>query len=470
MIKNAWQLIDNAQDLLLQKARYLTLGALENALKATEPRTLLLSKVKLQESLLLVDGLSFDLKRFKHVYVVGGGKAGAAMAQATEELLGSYITEGIVNVPYGSTGSTQTVKLHHSSHPLPDQSGVEGAGHMLAIAEQAQEDDLVLCLLSGGGSSLMSLPRDNVTLHDKQAITEALLNSAANITEINAVRKHLSRFKGGWLAKQAYPAPVLNLILSDVIDDPLDIIASGPTVPDQSTFQDAVDVLKRHGLWDRAPLNVRRLFELGVDGSVSETPKPDAPAFQKVYNVLIGNNQSATDAAAQFLRSQQVNVHLLSKTMTGEAKAVGNDLACEARAKWCDKREPKPVAVVAGGETTVTVWGKGVGGRNQEVALSAAKGIKGVKGCVVASLGTDGVDGPTDAAGAIVDCCTIFRAQRLGLDVEDFLKRNDSYNFFKSLGDLIVTGPTGTNVSDLFVIVVLGEGLDEAYLEVSGRS
>jgi glycerate 2-kinase len=375
---------------------------------------------------------------------------------AIEEILGSRITCGFVNVPYGTQRETRIIELHEASHPIPDEAGVEGTRRMMEIAEQAVADDLLVCLLSGGGSSLMPLPRKGVSLEDKQAVTSGLLKSGAAIGEINVVRKHLSGFKGGWLAKKAYPATVISLVLSDVVGDSLDSIASGPIVPDPSTFSNAQKVLEKYGLCESAPVSVHKLLSAGVDGLVEETPKAEDSVFANVNNVIIGNNRTASQAAAEYLKAVGLKTIHFDEPLEGEARQIGVALAKFAsKVSSSDFSLPKPLAVVAGGETTVTMTGKGLGGRNQELALSAALHLTEGETCVIASLSTDGVDGPTDAAGAIVDRYTLKRAAQVGLDPEKFLAENDSYNFFSQLGDLIVTGATGTNVNDISVIVVL---------------
>jgi glycerate-2-kinase len=398
----------------------------------------------------------FDLKKFKNVYVVGGGKASGSMAEALEQVLGGLIKEGWVNIPYGSKHKTDIIKLHEASHPIPDDSGVEGTRRMVKIAEQAEKDDLIICLISGGGSSLMPLPRDEITIADKREITDALLKCGATINEINTVRKHISDFKGGWLAKKAYPATILNLILSDVVGDPLDFIASGPTVPDSTTFSDAIKVLKKYGLWEKAPASIRKVLSEGEKGKIPETPKANDEAFKKVFNVVIGNNRLASQTAQKYLKSEGLNTLLLTSTLEGEARHVGTMLASIAHEVSASGNPiPKPAAIIAGGETTVTITGKGKGGRNQEIALAAALKMNGMEGAVLASLSTDGIDGPTDAAGAIVDGKTLTRAAKKGLIPEEFLAENDSYNFFSKLEDLIFTGPTGTNVNDISIVIVL---------------
>ena len=455
-ISNKSHLIENGKTPLIQKARMLALNSLERALNAAEPRSLLQSKLTLKGSCLRADNCSFDLTRIGQVYVVGGGKAGGAMALALEEILGNCISAGVVNVPYGAKRQTQVIELNEASHPVPDGAGEEGARRMMALAKIAEKDDLLICVLSGGGSSLMPLPREGISIRDKQKLTDALLKSGAAIGEINVVRKHLSALKGGWLAKKAYPATVLNLLLSDVMGDSLDAIASGPTVPDPSTFADARRILEKYNLWSDASDSIRKLLSDGELGLAEETPKPGEAAFKRVCNVIVGNNKISSDAAVTFLKSASLNTLLFQNALTGEAREGGKRLALFAcRIAASGRPLSKPAGVVAGGETTVTVTGKGKGGRNQELALAAALQFENSGACVLASIGTDGVDGSTDAAGAIVDGFTLARARELGLDPGRYLTDNNSYDFFSQLGDLIVTGATGTNVNDISVIVIL---------------
>jgi glycerate-2-kinase len=455
-IKNKEELVRNGETQLNRDARSLALKSLESALNAVDSKQIIKSKILLKNSGLQVNGYSFDLKKFKNIYVIGGGKASGSMAEAIEQILGKYITNGIVNVPQGSKQNTKIIEPHEASHPIPDEAGVEGTRRMLKIAEQAKEDDLIICLISGGGSSLMPLPRGGISISDKREITNALLKCGATINEINTVRKHISDFKGGWLAKKAYPATILNLILSDVVGDPLDFIASGPTVPDSTTFNDAVKILEKYRLWSKAPASIRKVLSNGEKGIIPETPKADDEAFKKVFNVVVGNNRLASLTALEYLKSEGLNTLLLTATLEGEARHVGVMLASIAREiSTSGNPVPKPAGIIAGGETTVTVTGKGLGGRNQEIALAAAQKLNDMNGVVVASLSTDGVDGPTDAAGAISDGKTLVRAAKMGLTPEEYLAENDSYHFFSKLGDLIFTGPTATNVNDVSVIIVL---------------
>jgi glycerate-2-kinase len=455
-IKNKEILIENGETSSNRKARMLALSSLEYALKAVDPKQIIRSKILLKNSKLLVDSYTFKLNNFKNIYVVGGGKASGSMAEALEQILGSRIKDGIVNVPYGYTQKTEIIRLHEASHPIPDKAGVEGTQGIIDLVETAKENDLVICLISGGGSSLMPLPREGISLADKKKITDMLLKSGATINEINTVRKHISNIKGGWLAKRTYPATILNLILSDVIGDPLEFIASGPTVPDSTTFKDAKRVLKKYSLWEKAPASIRKVLSDGDKGLISETPKPDDAIFRKVFNVVVGNNRTASLAAYNYLKSQGLNTLLLTTTLEGEARHVGVMMASIIQEIYVSKNPLRnPAAIVAGGETTVTVIGNGIGGRNQELALAAIPKIKGINGAVLAAMSTDGVDGPTDAAGAIIDGKSLERASKRGLVSEEYLAENDSYNFFLKMEDLIFTGQTGTNVNDVCVMVVL---------------
>lgn len=454
-IKNKRALIENAKSKLNRKGRRLALDALEASLKAADPRNIIKSKVTLKDNTLKIGQYIFDLNKFRHIHVVGGGKASRKMAEALESIITDRISSGIVNIPYDSGPSkTCRIKFQKASHPIPDDAGMKGAKEMLDLVSQAGENELILCLISGGGSSLMPIPRGEITLNDKQQATDALLKSGATINEINTVRKHISNFKGGWLAKKAYPATIVNLILSDVIGDPVDFIASGPTVPDSTTFGEAAKILMRYDLWKSMPQSVKMVLTDGQKGLIEETPKRGDKVFKKVHNLIVGNNRSATLAAYNKLQNAGLHSLFLTSFLEGEARHAGIMLASIAEeVEASGNPMPKPCGIVAGGETTVTVVDDGKGGRNQEIALSAALKISGMNGVVVASLSTDGVDGPTDAAGALADGKTIDRAQEKRLNARSFLANNDSYSFFSELNDLIFTGLTETNVSDVSIII-----------------
>lgn len=382
--------------------------------------------------------------------VVSVGKAAVPMARGAWAALGESIAEGVLLAPLGGGGSAPDgFREHRGGHPLPDQAGMAGARDVLDTVRRAGRLDRVLLLLSGGGSALLTLPHPSVSLPELREVTERLLRAGASIGELNAVRKHLERLKGGRLAALAEPAPLTALVLSDVVGDPLDVIASGPVSPDSSTFGEAIEVLRNRGLWEAAPPLVREHLTRGREGRAPETPKDGDAAFAGVQVKVVGNAALAARRAAEEAERLGYPSRVRSTGVTGEARDVGAFLAAEVRGLL--RSGNVPACVVTAGETTVTVRGNGRGGRNQELALSAALHLDGEAGALVLSAGTDGVDGPTDAAGAIATGTTLHRARSLGLDPEDHLARNDAHPFFDALGDLVRTGPTGTNVMDLML-------------------
>ena len=392
-----------------------------------------------------------NLDRFRNIYVIGAGKAGASMARAAERVLGRRLTAGLVNVKYGHVAKLRRIELNECGHPVPDAQGMAGAGRIAAMAESAGKDDLVLCLISGGASALLPLPAEPIALEEKQATTKLLLSCGANIHEINAVRKHISRIKGGQLARLAYPATVEALLLSDVIGDDLDVIGSGPTAPDASTYAGAAAILDRHGIRNRVPASVRERIEGGLRGEVPETPKPDDPLFARVRNTIVGSSRLALDAAARQARQSGFRTLILSSTIEGETREIARMHAAIAREIAVSGQPIKPPAcIITGGETTVTLKGGGLGGRNQEFVLAAAIDIAGLENVVVFSAGTDGTDGPTDAAGAIADGQTLSRNP----EARQYLDDNNAYRYFEPLGDLVMTGPTNTNVMDVRIVLV----------------
>jgi glycerate 2-kinase len=388
------------------------------------------------------------------IVVLGAGKASARMAEAVEDLLGDRVTTGVVVTKYGHGTPLRRVALVEAGHPLPDAAGLEGGRRVAQAAASAGAADVVLVLISGGGSALLPLPVEGIGLEEKGAATDLLLRAGATITDLNAVRKHLSRIKGGGLARLAAPASVVTLVLSDVLHNPLDAIASGPTVPDPSTFADALAVVDRYGVRDRLPASVRRHLERGAAGRVAETPKPGDPAFARATAVVIGDITVAAAAAAERAQALGYATRLEAVDVEGEAREVGARLGAlvrDLRASPQAAALPSCLCLLMGGETTVTVRGPGRGGRNQELALAAAAALDGLPQTLIAAFGTDGTDGPTDAAGAVVDGSTLERARARGLDAGAALAANDTYPFFAALGDLIVTGPTQTNVNDLWL-------------------
>jgi glycerate 2-kinase len=388
--------------------------------------------------------------RYRRIFVIGAGKAGASMAAGAERVLGRRIAGGLINVKDGHTSKLRRIELNECGHPIPDARGVDGARRIAAIAEQAGEGDLVLCLISGGASALMPLPAPPITLEEKQATTKLLLACGADIKEINALRKHISAIKGGQLARLAHPAAVMSLMLSDVIGDDIDVIGSGPTVADASTFGQVKSILDKYELWDRVPASVRQRIEAGLAGEIPETPKAGEAAFARTRNRIVGSNDIAVRAAAERARKLGFRTLVLSTFVEGETREVARMHAAIAREIVRSGRPVRaPACIITGGETTVTLKGEGLGGRNQEFVLAAAIDIAGLPNVVILSGGTDGSDGPTDAAGAIADGDTLKRLP----SAREYLANNDSYHFFERLGDLVITGPTNTNVMDVRLIL-----------------
>jgi len=424
-------------------------------LRAVDPSAAIKRYVRRDGANLFVADRRYDLTAYRRIFVVGGGKAGATMAQALEDLLGDRLTEGLVLVKYQHLAPVTKIRLHEAGHPVPDDAGVAGAKRLAVLLESATVDDLVVCVISGGGSALLPAPADGVTLEDKQAVTQQLLKCGATIHEMNAIRKHISALKGGQLARLAAPATLITLILSDVIGDSLDVIASGPTVPDTHTFDDCLKILRKYNLLDQTPAAVRARLQQGAAGLLAETPKAGDPIFAKTQHVIVASNVLAAQAAAATARALGYQTLILSTFVEGETRDVAKVHAAVAKEiRHTGNPASAPACVISGGETTVTIHGAGLGGRNQEFVLAAACEIADLEGVVVLSAGTDGTDGPTDAAGALADGQTVRRAKAAQLDPRLFLDANDSYHFFDALGDLIKTGPTNTNVMDLRIVLV----------------
>ena len=423
------------------------------AVAAADPYLAVKAAITIEPGTLVLGGARYPLADISNINVVGAGKAAYGMARAAEDVLGRLITGGVVVTKDGHGGALSRINIYEASHPVPDGRGVLAASRIMDVVAGAGPDDLVLCLLSGGASALMVLPAQGVTLRDKQEVTGLLLRSGADIGELNCVRKHLSAIKGGRLAEAARPALVSSLIISDVIGDDLGVIASGPTAPDETTYIQAVEILKMRGVWTASPQNVRSFLARGAAGELQETPKPGSETFARVDNVMVASNMAALRKAGEVAGYLGFSTRVLDGAVQGEASEVAAALAEEAL-KLAQGREERPLCLILGGETTVTVRGGGMGGRNQEMALAFAQAIEGDGSVAALFAGTDGTDGPTDAAGAFADGSTLARSASIGLNAAAFLEDNDSYNFFKSLGDLLVTGPTGTNVMDIGIILV----------------
>ncbi len=436
------------------------LEALEKGLRAADPGTFVRKKARRKGHHLSAGSHRFDLSRYDRVLVIGGGKASAGMALEIERILGDRLTAGTVNAPHNLKPRTRSggILFHPATHPLPTEKGVRGVQQMLELVGRASRRDLIVCVLSGGGSALMPLSAPGLTIEDEQKTTEALMKSGARIDEINTVRKHLSAIKGGRLAERLFPATVLSLIISDVAGNKVENIASGPTAPDTSTYADARKILSKFQLDKIVPASVRRILERGNAGYLPETPKPGSKVFDRVYNVIVGSNRDSCVAAAQLLRQKGYRTLVLSTRLQGEARHVGTVLASIlSDVDGIGFSAGSPFAIVAGGETTVAVKGEGVGGRNQELVLSAALGLSRLRRVTIASMSTDGVDGPSPAAGALADGETIEKGLEKRMNAETFLARNDSFTFFRKIGDDILTGPTGTNVNDLVTGVSMGK-------------
>ena len=400
--------------------------------------------------------IPLDLTAFQNIYVVGGGKATAPMARAVEDLIGERITQGLVNVKYGFAEALERIEVLEADHPVPDRNGVEGTRRIMDLLGAAGEKDLVVSLISGGGSALLPQPSGNIRLEEKQAVTRKLLECGASIDEINAVRKHISASKGGQMARAAAPATTINLMLSDVVGDRMDVIASGPFVPDESTFGEAWQILERYDLLESAPESVRSHLDQGRQGKQPETPKAGDPAFVRVTNLVIGSNIQALEQAATHAETLGYRTLILSSMIEGETRDVAKVHAAIAREMLQSRQPvPPPACIISGGETTVTLRGTGRGGRNQEFCLAAALEISGLpERVVLLSGGTDGNDGPTDAAGAVVDPRTVQKGKSAGLEAVAFLDNNDAYTYFTTTGELLMTGPTRTNVMDVRLILV----------------
>lgn len=406
---------------------------------------------------LVAGGRRWNLERGR-LRVVGAGKGAAPMALAVEALLGDRIAEGLVVVKYGHELPLERIGVVQAGHPVPDEAGTRAAARLLSMARASAPGDLLLCLLTGGASALTPSPAPGLELADLQATTEALLRCGAGIEEINAVRKHLSRFGGGGLARAAGGADVLGIIVSDVVGDALDVIASGPTVPDASTFGQCLEILDRRHVRHVMPPAVMRRLEAGAAGAVPETPKPGDALFDRVFNVLAATNRQALDAAAQAARTMGLEPRILSDRLSGEAADTAVALVAEARKVAAALRPgDADVCLLAGGETTVTLRGGGLGGRNQEMALAAALALEDVPGVCALFAGTDGTDGPMDAAGGFADAGSVARLGGRGA-AEALLRNNDSNAALTLSGDVLVTGPTRTNVMDVALLLVRAPG------------
>jgi hydroxypyruvate reductase len=435
------------------------LQIVDRTIKAVAPDPAIRAALTLEGDILTVDGKKYDLTQFERIFIIGAGKASAAMAETLEHILGDRLHGGIIATKYDHALRLEKTLVMESNHPVPDLAGERAAKELISIAKGVTEKDLVFCLLSGGASAIVPAPRHPVNLEIKQATTRKLLECGATINEINAIRKHLSLFKGGHLAKALEPATVCTLIISDVVGDYLDVIGSGPTAPDESTFLDCQAILDKYALCSNVPEEVTKVIAEGCKGEAPETCKAGDSCFERVQNVIIAGNSMAVNGAGEAAREFGYTPVVLDYAMEGEAREVAAKYIHIA-GEYCDgKHDVKPpVCLLAGGETTVTIKGNGLGGRNQEFALAAAIELSELQDCrksiSVMSLGTDGSDGPTDAAGALVFPDTVARSDEQSLGARDYLANNNAYQFFTNTGTILKTGPTRTNVMDVVAILV----------------
>jgi glycerate 2-kinase len=426
-----------------------------SGVESVKPDRLIARFVQREGAALRIDGLNVDLDRTKNIYVLGAGKASASMAQAVETALGSRITAGHIVTKYGHGRVLKHIGMTEAGHPVPDENGLKGTAELLALAEKAEDDDLVIFLISGGGSALLADVPSGCSLADLTAVNDAMLKCGAAIHEINCVRKHLSRVKGGQLASVAYPATIISLILSDVIGDPLDVIASGPTTPDPTTFDEALAILNRYDLTEKTSARIVQVLQDGLAGRLAETPKNGDGIFQKTHNVIIGSNRLALEQARQRAEELGLAARVITNSLAGDVVQVARFIFEQTQLAQAAS-DGRPACLLFGGEPTAKVRGGGLGGRNQHLALLLAQLITGTSGMTILVGGSDGNDGPTDAAGAVVDEETSRQAVVQNCSIDRYLADCDSYHFFKKVGGHVVTGPTQTNVMDLIVAIVHG--------------
>ncbi len=426
-----------------------------SALKIVNPERLILNNLSLKGTTLWIKNHPYDLDKINKLYILGIGKASAKMAKAVESLLGDHISAGVVITKYEYGESLDIIKVIEAAHPLPDAAGLSGSKKIIDLAQQAGKNDLILFLISGGGSALFIQPINGISLEDKIQLTSILLASGATIYEINTIRKHISQIKGGRFAQLAYPAHLAGLVLSDVIGDDTSFIASGPITADNTTYQDCWDILDEYKIKEKIPPSILKHLEKGLKKEIDETPKKGDTIFNQIIEIIIGNNRLALNQAKKEAELQGYNTLILSSLMSGEAKELAYFQSAIAKEILASNNPIRPPAcIISGGETTVTLKGNGKGGRNQELTLASAIEISTQENIVAFCAGTDGTDGPTDAAGAVADSFTIQRALKKGIDAHKYAENNDSYHFFQQLDDLIITGPTYTNVMDLYIFLV----------------
>jgi len=432
---------------------------LHSALEAADPMMAIRRKVVLEGDYLRIAEREYFLNEYNRVFLIGFGKAALSMTKAMMDILGDWVKGGIVISKLTGCPDEillpETIRVLKGSHPVPDENSVYSTQALVEFVKETQPNDLVICLISGGGSALLTLPVEGVGLEDIRSLTNTLLACGAEIGEINTLRKHLDQVKGGGLAHMIFPAQLITLILSDVIGSPLDVIASGPTVADPTTYEDAIKILRKYRIEGQVPVRIMKVLQAGRQGRIDETVKPGEECLQYIQNMVVSSNVQAAKYTLEVARREGLNANLLTTFLHGEANQAGMFLGGIIR-QIATSGQPMnpPACLVVGGETTVTLRGNGLGGRNMELALGAVYDIAGLEKSMLITLATDGEDGPTDAAGAVVTGQTLDRGRRAGLNPSLFLQNNDSYHYFERLNDLLKTGPTGTNVNDLAFLFV----------------
>jgi glycerate 2-kinase len=417
----------------------------DSALEAIAPQRLVYDACRLENNLLTINGRQYDLDKYERIFVFGSGKAAWPMAQAIETLLKERITAGLIVVPQ-KTGTLERINIVEGSHPIPSEKSLKSARALRTMMQECREKDLYLYLLSGGSSALIEEPLDPISLEELQEVTLQLLKHHLDISKINAVRKHLSKLKGGRLGRLCKAEGAV-LVISDVIGDDFEVIGSAPLYYDETTYTQTKELLEKKKLFDILPASVRYVLFNGCSGEIEESPKEPS---KRISHFLVGSNATALAAARKKALSLGYDAQIMEKPLQGSADATGVELVKQAR-KLPDA--PMPHCLIYGGETTVEVKGSGVGGRNQQLCLSALSALEQNDRIVLLCAGTDGLDGNSDAAGAVVDAATAEKAENAGLDLQRHLDNNDAYHFFKPTGDLLTTGPTGTNVMDIAIVI-----------------
>ncbi len=470
MIKNTSQLLLKSLEQNQLALREIGLQALEKSILAVKPKNLLQNAIKVENDVFYIEKDQYNLHQYNKIYLIGGGKAVAEMALSLEEFFRNIEDieyEGIINILEGTEKQYNFEKsklnINYASHPIPNEGGLYGTKSMMEIVEKSNKNDLIYCLISGGGSALLTLPKNGVSLEDLQEVNSLLLSSGATIHEINTIRKHLSDFKGGNLAKRIHElsgCTLITLIISDVVGDNLDSIASGPTVPDKTTFKDALEIINKYNLLGKIPSSVKKCLERGLSDPKLENPKPNDSCFSNVHNYLIGSVNSAVQEVRLFLLKNGFEVNYFSNNIVGEAKEYGKELF-GVISKNVDilfnKNNIEKIALIGTGELTVTIKGNGTGGRNQEMLLSLLNNIKNITydyKFLVIGANLDGIEGNSKAMGGLIDNFVLEQIISKNINLEQFLNKNDSNSFFKKVGTEIISGPTGCNVNDLILILL----------------